>query len=102
MQLEILRNTKNITFHGASLKIDESSIKVLNELGKQLKVSKASPSANRYEDTYTVQTEDELIANQTYILQIDNFHNYLNDDPSGFFKAFYTVSNKETGENETR
>ncbi|KAF2891092.1 hypothetical protein ILUMI_15081, partial [Ignelater luminosus] len=100
MELTILENTRNITFNKKLLEIDESSIKVLNKVGKELKV--IATSSNAVEEMYTVQMEDELIKNETYILEINNFHNNLSYSGLGFFRAYYRLYNKETGKDESR
>ncbi|KAF2898340.1 hypothetical protein ILUMI_07834 [Ignelater luminosus] len=100
MELKILENTRNITFNKKRLEIDESSIKVLNKAGKELKV--IATSSNAVEEMYTVQMKRELIKNKTYTLEINNFHNNLSHDGLGFFRAYYRLHNEETGEAESR
>ncbi|KAF2891716.1 hypothetical protein ILUMI_14457, partial [Ignelater luminosus] len=51
---------------------------------------------------YTVQMEDELIKNETYTLEINNFHNNLSHNGAGFFRAYYRLHNEETGEGDSR
>lgn len=100
IELEIVKNTKSITFHKTQLEIDESSIKVLNKQGKKLKVT--GTTTKEIEDMYIIQMEDELIQSETYTLEINNFYNNLTYDGLGFFKAHYKSRNDETGEDETR
>ncbi|KAF2887985.1 hypothetical protein ILUMI_18186 [Ignelater luminosus] len=90
IELEVLEDTKSITLHQLQLRIDNTTIKLVNSNGKEnIVVDTSKDGRNK---TYTIRF-DELVKIGIYSLTIGNFSEELGDG-EGFFQAVYF---KETG-----
>ncbi|KAF2897047.1 hypothetical protein ILUMI_09126 [Ignelater luminosus] len=85
IELEVLEDTKSITLHQLQLRIDNTTIELVNSNGKENIVVDTSKDGRN--ETYTIHF-GELVEIGIYNLTIGNFSGELGDG-EGFFHAVY-------------
>ncbi|EDW98315.1 aminopeptidase N [Drosophila yakuba] len=98
IQIEVLKNTHNITLHSKDLTINDTEI-TLRQIGGEGKPENCITSTERnpIHDFYILNTCEELLAGQVYELSL-RFSAQLQDQLSGYYRSSY----EDSVANETR
>lgn len=87
IELQALENTNNVTIHLRSVEIDNSSVAVSAQSGKEVK--HGDPLWKEDVEHYAINLEEELVQGENYTLKIGRYNGKLHSDNGGFYLAKY-------------
>lgn len=89
IRIRAMEACRNVTLHENGLKIDKSSVRVL-DVASQRSIGVLQQFRIEAKQFYVIELEDELKKGDTYEVHID-FVGILNDDLQGFYRSSYNL-----------
>lgn len=88
IRIEALENTSEITLNYRQIRVDYITLYSTSEEGPIVIQSGIVPELNEALELITIPLEEELIANEQYIIEI-SYYGVLRDDNFGFYRSSY-------------